>query len=386
MELSFENIWLYLAIMITASVAVRIVPGVPDRARLPLSFAVMLVFLCWVPFVLDDFRTRQLATAGVWIVAAMGLNILTGYNGQISLGHGALVALGAYVSALLMDDTTQMNFIDSSPWPFWLAIIMSGIVTAIVGFFLGFPALRLSGPYLAIATLALAISFPPVMRKYDQFTGGSSGLRPEPLQPPGFLDMLDRIDWLYFIALGGCLVMLLLAWGILRGPLGRTFVAVRDSEVAAEAMGVNVSRTKVTAFTISSFFAGISGGMYLQVVGFISPDSIGILRSITLFAAVVIGGLASILGAVIGGAAVVFLPADVPDLVAQIPGVNPDTVDEAPGVVQGLALILVMLLMPAGLAGAVHRLQHLTWDSVVDGVRTLRSRAVDRISQLNITR
>ena len=131
----------------------------------------------------------------------MGLNILTGYNGQISLGHGALVALGAYVAAMLMDDTTQMSFVDSHPWPFWLAILMAGFATAFVGFFLGIPALRLSGPYLAIATLALAISFPPVMRKYDQFTGGSEGIRPPPLQAPGALDMLDRIDWLYFVAL-----------------------------------------------------------------------------------------------------------------------------------------------------------------------------------------
>ncbi len=377
--MSLENIWLFLALMVTASLAVRVLPIVPARLRLPGSFVVLLVFLCWAPFILDDFRTRQLATAGVWIVAAMGLNILTGYNGQISLGHGALVALGAYVAAILMDDTTQMSFVDSHPWPFWLAILMAGFATAFVGVFLGIPALRLSGPYLAIATLALAISFPSVMRKYDQFTGGSEGIRPPPLQAPGALDMLDRIDWLYFVALGGALLMLLLAWAILRGPLGRAFIAVRDSEVAAEAMGVNVSRTKVTAFTISAFFAGVSGGMYTQVVGFISPDSITLFRSINLLAAVVVGGLASILGSVIGGTAFVFLPSDAPDLVAQIPGLDVGVVEQAPGAIQGLIVILVILLMPSGAAGAVQRLRQLRAETVIRDIRALPQQIIGRL-------
>lgn len=382
--MSLENIWVFLAVMIAASVAVRMVPlpSPAARFRLAASFVVIIIFLCWVPFVLDDFRTRQLATAGIWLVAAMGLNILTGYNGQISLGHGALVAFGAYVAAMLTDDVTQMNFVDATPWPFWLSIIAAGCITAGLGFFLGFPALRLSGPYLAIATLALAISFPPVMRKYSDFTGGSSGLRAPLLQPPDALDMLDRIDWIYFISLGTAIVMLLLAFAILRGPLGRAFIAVRDSEVAAEAMGVNVSRTKVTAFTISSFFAGVAGGMYTHVVGFISPDSITLFQSITLFAAVVIGGLASILGSVIGGVSFVFLPADAPDLVAQIPGIDEQIVDDAPGAIQGLVVILVMLLMPAGVAGAVHRVRRLTLDAFVAGVRAAPDRVRDRVSAL----
>ena len=370
--MSLENIWFFLALMVGASFAVRALPVLPARLRLPASFAVLLLFLCWAPFVLDDFRTFQLARIGVWIVVAMGLNILTGYNGQISLGHGALVALGAYTAAMLMDETTQMSFVDATPWPFWLAIIMAGIVTAVVGLFLGIPALRLSGPYLAIATLALAISFPPVMRKYEQFTSGSAGIRPPPLQAPGFLDgVIERMDWLYFVSLGGTLLMLLLAWALLRGPLGRAFIAVRDSEVAAAAMGVNVARTKVTAFTISAFFAGVSGGLYTQVVGFISPDAITIFQSINLFAAVVIGGLASILGSVIGGAALIFLPSDAPDLVARLPGLDVDVVKRAPGAIQGLIVILTILMLPTGVAGAVQRLRHLRPAMVVATLRTM---------------
>ncbi len=372
--MSLENIWLFLVIMIAAAAAVRVAPLLPERLRIPASMAVLLGFLCWAPFVLDDFRTFQLARIGVWVVVAMGLNILTGYNGQISLGHGALVGLGAYTSALLMDSTEQMSFVDATPWPFWLAIIAAGVVTAFFGLLLGIPALRLSGPYLAIATLALAISFPSVMRKYSDFTGGSQGIGRaqglSPLQPPAFLDgLLDRIDWLYFLALLTAVLMLLLAWSMLRGPLGRAFVAVRDSEVAAEAMGINVARTKVTAFTISAFYAGVAGGLYTQVIGFVSPDAISIFQSINLLVAIVIGGLASIVGSVIGAAALIFLPSDAPDLVGQIPGLNVDIVKRAPGAIQGAIVILVVLLLPSGVAGSLQRLERLRPAAVLAGLR-----------------
>ena len=368
--MAFENIWLFLGVMIAASGVVRLAPVLPERFRVPASIAVLLAFLCWAPFVLDDYRTPQLARIGVWVVAAMGLNILTGYNGQISLGHGALVALGAYTSALLMDSTEQMSFVDATPWPFWITIIAAGGVTAVVGLVLSIPALRLSGPYLAIATLALAISFPSIMKKYDGFTGGSAGIRLSPLQPPDFLDgVLDRVDWLYFLALVTSVLMLLLAWGILRGPLGRAFVAVRDSEVAAEAMGVSIAGTKVTAFTISAFYAGVAGGLYIQLFSLVSPDAINLFQSINLFAVIVIGGLASMLGSVIGAAALVFLPSDAPDLVGRIPGLDVDVVERAPGAIQGALVILVILLLPSGVAGFLHRLERLRPADLVGQVK-----------------
>lgn len=370
--MSLDNIWFFLSLLVVAALAVRMAPVAPERWRVWASLAVVLAFLCLAPFVLDDYRTPQLTRIGVWIIAAMGLNILTGHNGQISLGHGALVALGAYTAALLMDETEQMSFVDASPWPFWLSIFMAGIVTAVVGFFLGIPALRLSGPYLAIATLALAISFPSVMKKYDQFTGGSQGIRLSPLQTPGFLDgLLDRSEWLYFLSLMSVVLMLLLAWLILRGPLGRTFVAVRDSEIAAEAMGINIARTKVTAFTISAFFAGIAGGLYMQTVTSITPESIQVFQSINLLASIVIGGLASILGSVVGAAALIYLPADGPRIVGQLPGLDVDLVEKAPGAIQGVVVIAVVLILPAGVAGFVHRLTRLTANDVWSGLKAL---------------
>jgi branched-chain amino acid transport system permease protein len=315
----------------------------------------------------------------------MGLNILTGYNGQISLGHGALVALGAYTAAILLDDTKQLSFVDATPWPFWLTIIFSGVLTAVVGLFVGIPALRLSGPYLAIATLALAISFPNVARKYDGLTEGSAGIRPPPLQTPGFLDgVLERGEYLYFLSLFIAVVMLLVAWAILRGPLGRAFVAVRDSEVAAEAVGINIARTKVTAFTISAFYAGIAGGLYMQVVGFVSPDAISIFQSINVLAAIVIGGLATIVGSVIGGAAMIFLPSDGPRLVVQIPFIdalfNIDDIRRSPGAIQGAIVVVTIILLPTGIAGGLERLRRLQPTAVMDAVRAAPARAMERAS------
>lgn len=354
------SIWLLLGLMTVAAAVVRLAPILPVRLRLPASLAVLLAFLIWAPFTLDGFRSFQMTRIAVWVIVVMGLNILTGYNGQISLGHGALVLVGAYTSAILMDSTQQMSFVDANPWPFWVSIIMAGGLTAVLGLLLGIPALRLKGPYLAIATLTLVISLPQILRKYDGFTGGGIGIRVGRTQPPDFLDSILNLDqWLYLLALFTAILMLLLAWGILRGPMGRAFMAVRDSEVAAAAMGINVARTKVTAFTISAFYAGVAGALFTQVNGTITPDSISIIDSINFLVAIVIGGLASIMGAVIGGAAIIFLPTDAPGLVGHIPGIQTDMVERAPGAIQGLLVILVILLMPGGVSGFLHRLARL---------------------------
>jgi len=363
------GIGLFFLLMIGASLAVRLLPIIPEQYRIAGSLLVVFAFLCWAPFTLDNFRVFQLSRIAIWVIVAMGLNILTGYNGQISLGHGALVALGAYTAALLMDRKEQMGFIDAEPWPFWTTIIAAGIITAAIGFLLGFPALRLSGPYLAVATLALVISFPSIIRKYDDFTGGAQGIVVRQPEPPGFLaDILDDSEWLYFLSLFIAALTLLIAWSILRGPLGRAFVAVRDSEVAAAAMGVNVAETKVAAFTISSFFAGVAGGLYTQVLGVVTPESIDIVTSINFLTAIVIGGLASILGAVIGAAVIILLPSDGPDLVGKLPLVDADVVKRAPGAIQGAIVIFVMLLMPYGIAGFYHRFTRATPSSVLRGV------------------
>ena len=374
------SIWVFLGLLVTVTLAVRLLPVIPVRYRIVAAVLVALVFFLMAPWLLDGYRLFQLSRVAIWVIVAMGLNILTGHNGQISLGHGAFVLLGAYTSAILMDGHEQVGFVDASPWPFWTTIIAGGIVAGAAGFLLGFPALRLTGPYLAIATLALVISLPSIIRKYDGLTGGSQGLFvSQPAPPPGLESIIDRDEWLYLLTLLVATVMLVIAWSVLRGPLGRAFVAVRESEVAAAAMGINVARTKVAAFTISAFYAGVAGALLTILLGVMTPESVDIVTSINFLTAIVIGGLASILGAVIGGLVLVLLPSDGPGIVANLPLVSEDVVSKAPGAIQGLLVIFVVLALPYGAAGAYHRLMALGPAGVWANMRGLPQQTRSRI-------
>ncbi len=343
---------------------------VPQRYRIVLAIAVAIVFFLAAPWLLENFRLFQFSRVAIWVIVAVGLNILTGYNGQISLGHGAFVLIGAYTSAILMDDQQQLGFVDANAWPFWTTIIAAAVVCGVAGFALGFPALRLSGPYLAIATLALVISLPSILRKYDGLTGGAQGLFvKQPPPPPGLGGVLERDEWLYLLCVGVAIVMTLIAWGILRGPLGRAFVAVRDSEVAAAAMGINVARVKIAAFTISALYAGVAGALLTQLLGVMTPESVDLIVSINFLTAIVIGGLASLLGAVIGAFALVLLPSDGPDILGEIPLFPDNVVQKAPGAIQGAVVVFVVLLMPFGVAGSYHRLIATPVGRIIDSVK-----------------
>jgi branched-chain amino acid transport system permease protein len=378
--------WEVILVAAAFAGAARYLPILPQRWRVPASVAIMLAFICWMPFTIGSFDTSLVTKAAAWTIVAIGLNILTGYNGQISLGHGAFVTIGAYTAAILTDSKEHLGFVDQTAWPFWAAIIMSGIVAAGAGFAVGVPALRLSGPYLAVATLGLILALPSVLTKYDGLTGGRLGIRRVPRPPvPGFLvdwahavgGDLSRDQWFFFLALFAAVVMAAIAWYIVGSRWGRAFVAVRDSEVAAAAVGMDVARTKVTAFTISAFYAGIAGAIFLFTYqGGISPETIGLILSINYFTAIVIGGLGSIMGAVIGGFVVVFLPDLATDAATSIFG-------EAQGkqlwpTVYGAVLIGVIIIMPHGVAGFLHRLARLRPAHVADAARglpaTLRSR------------
>jgi branched-chain amino acid transport system permease protein len=311
------------------------------------------VFPGWVPLQFSSYRIFQATTIAMWAIVALGLNILTGYNGQISLGHGAFVAVGGYTSAILMFD---------HGWPFWATIPIAGLLTGAVGFLVGVPALRLTGPYLAIATLALALSTPQILQKYDGLTHGSQGINVDTPSPPSVLDgdlahwlNLNDTQYLYFLALLVAFIMTIVAWNIVRGRLGRAFVAIRDSEIAAQAMGISVPRFKTMAFAISAFFAGICGGVYVQVIGFVSPRSFDVLQSINYLTTIVVGGLASILGSILGAAVFVLVP-ETNTLLEQLhlPAAN-----QAPDVLYGASLILVMIFMPYGFAGFIRRVRRL---------------------------
>ena len=304
-------------------------------------------FPAWVPLQFGSYRIFQATTIAMWAIVALGLNLLTGYNGQISLGHGAFVALGGYTSAILMFD---------HGWPFWATIPVAGLLTGAVGFVVGVPALRLTGPYLAIATMALALSTPQILQKYEGLTHGSQGINVDSPTPPGILDgIMNETQYLYFLALLVAVIMTVVAWNIVRSRIGRAFVAIRDSEIAAQAMGISVPRFKTMAFAISAFFAGICGGVYVQVIGFVSPRSFDVLQSINYLTTIVVGGLASILGSILGAAVFVLVP-EVNTLLEQL---HLPAADQAPDVLYGASLILVMIFMPYGFAGFIRRLGRL---------------------------
>jgi len=323
-----------------------------------LGFAFLAFFLIyWLPFshALPDglpmrfgtYRTIQASIACVWVLVALGLNILTGYNGQISLGHTAFVATGGYTAAILMAD---------HGWPFWAVLIPAAVVSGALGLAVGIPALRLSGPYLAMATMALALAAPQVLKKYDGLTHGTQGIsvRGDWSTAPGFIgDMVTQDQWSYFVALFLAVVMTLIAWNVIRGRVGRAFVAIRDSEVAAASMGINVPRYKTIAFAISAIFAGIAGAAYVQIVGYIAPESFNVLRSINFLTTIVVGGLASILGSILG--AISFKMVD--DISDFLPLGEGPMAEQVPWALYGGLLIVVVTIMPYGMAGAIRRFQ-----------------------------
>jgi len=324
-----------------------------------LAFALLAFFLFyWIPFShvfpgsvplqFGSYRVFQATTIAMWAIVALGLNLLTGYNGQISLGHGAFVAVGGYAAAILMFDYD---------WPFWATIPVGAVLTGAIGFAIGVPALRLTGPYLAIATLALAISTPQILLKYEGLTHGSQGINVQSPPPPPILDEgLNQTQWLYFLALAIAIIMTIIAWNIVRSRVGRAFVAIRDSEIAAQAMGISVPLYKTMAFAISAFFAGVCGALYVQVIGFVSPRSFDVLQSINYLTTIVVGGLASILGSILGAAAFVLVP-EINTLLRDV--FRLQVADQAPGVIYGASLILVMIFMPYGFAGFIRRLTQL---------------------------
>ncbi|GAB2587430.1 branched-chain amino acid ABC transporter permease [Ramlibacter solisilvae] len=291
---------------------------------------------CILPFVLSNYQVFQLTMALSYAIALLGLNMLTGYNGQISLGHGAFFAIGAYTAAILMDKAN---------WPYWATIPVAGLVCLLAGFLFGLPALRLEGLYLALATFALGVAMPQIL-KYkgiEHWTGGSMGvviLKPEP--PAGL--PLNQDQWLYFFTLFWVVVLFVAAWNILRGRVGRALVAIRDHPIAAETMGINTAIYKSLTFGVSALYTGIAGALAAIGVQFASPDSFNVFLSLSLLVGVVVGGLASISGAFYGALFIQFVP-NVADHISKA----------APWAIYGVILIAIMYLMPSGVAGLLRR-------------------------------
>ncbi len=329
---------------ISTSPRAAALPAVPTAARkLPLSrwqligLAVLLIAACALPFVVSNYRVFQFTLTLVYAIALLGLNMLTGYNGQISLGHGAFYAVGAYTAAILMEHAGM---------PYWLTVPIAGAVCLVAGFLFGLPALRFEGLYLALATFALAVALPQLMKwgALEHWTGGSQGIvimKPDAPEWTG----LNQDRWLYFVTLAWAVALFIVAWNLLRGRIGRAMVAVRDQPIAAQAMGVNTAMVKSMTFGVSALYTGIAGALGAIAVQFVAPDSFTVFLSITLIVGVVIGGLASISGAIYGALFIQFVP-NVADQLSKA----------APWAIYGIFLIGFMFVMPTGVAGFVRML------------------------------
>ena len=298
------------------------------------GLAVLLVLACVLPFVVGNYRVFQLTLALAYAIALLGLNMLTGYNGQISLGHGAFYAIGAYTAAILMDKFGM---------PYWATIPIAGLICLIAGFLFGLPALRLEGLYLALATFALGVAMPQILKhkSLEHWTGGSMGVVIVKPEAPEWLP-LSQDQWLYYFTLAWAIVLFFAGWNLLRGRVGRALVAIRDQPIAAQAMGVNTALYKSLTFGVSAFYTGVAGALGAIAVQFVAPDSFSIFLSITLVVGVVVGGLASISGALYGALFIQFIP-NVADQISKA----------APWAIYGVFLIGFMYLMPSGVAGAI---------------------------------
>ena len=304
------------------------------RASIVLAIVVIGVAFS-LPFYMSGFRLFQFTQVCIYAIALMGLNLLTGYNGQFSLGHGAFYAIGAYISAIMMD-----RWAIGYGW----TIPVAGVLCLVVGFLFGRPALRLEGLYLALATFSLALAVPQILKYFEHWTGGSQGIvLSKPKAPWGL--KLTEDQWLYLVTLTITVIMFVLAANLVRSRIGRALVAIRDNHIAAEAMGVDSALVKSVTFGVSAAFTGVAGALSAVAIAYVAPDSFNVFLSITFLIGIVIGGLGSIWGNVLGALFIQF-----------VPNWAQDISKAAPWAIFGVFLIGFMYVMPYGIAGALKRL------------------------------
>jgi branched-chain amino acid transport system permease protein len=311
----------------------------PSRGvRLGLTVLVLAAAAA-LPFALSNFRLFQCAQVFIYAIALLGVNILIGYNGQFSLGHSAFYALGAYTTAIMIDQWSV---------PYGWTIPAAGVLCLVAGFLFGIPALRLEGLYLALATFALALAVPQILKYFEHWTGGSQGIvLSKPSAPWGL--KINPDQWLYFLTLAVLVVLFALARNLLAGRTGRAIVAIRDNPIAAQAMGIDTALYKSLTFGVSAAYTGIAGALSALVIAFVAPDAFDVFLSITFVTGIVIGGLASISGAIFGALFIQF-----------VPNWAQDISKAAPWAIYGVFLIGFMYVMPRGIAGAL-RLGAARW-------------------------
>jgi branched-chain amino acid transport system permease protein len=334
--------------------------GAGSRSRISWPLLLGLVFMALLPLtggktgLISNYMFLQLSLMIVYAIAVLGLNLLTGFNGQISLGHGAFFAVGAYVAAIC---------IDRWDWPYATTLPMAALICFVVGYLFGLPALRLEGHYLALATFALAIAVPQILkyRHLEDFTHGVQGIN---LFKPGapFGLPLSGDQWMYLVALAVAVVMFWLARNLLDSRVGRALTAIRDHQMAASTMGINVARFKAVTFGISALYTGVAGALHAIIFEFVSPDSFRFELSIAILVGAVVGGIASLPGAIVGGVFVQVIEKYADALTKKMSAAVHLPIELEPWTIYGIALIILMYTMPMGVAGGLE----LLWRRIRD--------------------
>ena len=325
-----------------------------------------LLFLTVLPWLVNHYHLLGMSIYIVNLITihalvAVGLNILVGYTGQVSLGHAGFFAIGAFTTVILI---LKWSF------PLWIALPIAGFISSGFGFILGLPALRLKGPYLAIATLGFGMTITTII-KHMEFFGGRMGLQAPKLF---FLGTPMKDIHFYYLIMAIAVVMVIGALKLIKTRVGRAFIAIRDSDIAAEAMGVNLTYYKTLAFAVSAFYTGVAGGLYAIILGFINPESFHLIMSITFLAMVVVGGLGSIMGSIAGAALMTYLDIKL-QAIQDIPAIGPALVafsqkymniagmSNVAVIVYGLIMIFIVLFEPLGIFGFWIRMKRYwkTW-------------------------
>jgi branched-chain amino acid transport system permease protein len=314
-------------------------------SRHALFFLPLAVALLGGTYLVGAFFNYNIAEVGIFAIAAAGLTVLTGINGQLSLGHGALMAVGAYTTSLLLKLHPDV--------PFLLTLLAAIVATGLAGAIIGVAAARLRGPYLAGATLALAVGLPQLAIHFGGVLGGNQGLNvPPPTVPAALGAAFPEEQWLAWIAIIAALITLFLLANLVRGAAGRTLRAVHDNETAARLAGIDVARVQVLAFVISAACAGLAGSLFAYWAGITAPTGFGLALSLQLLSAIVIGGLGSLWGAVWGSILLVLLPVWTSGLASNL-NFSSDITNNLPLAVYGAVLVVAMLLFPRGIQGTL---------------------------------
>lgn len=340
---------------------VVIKPRPPLVARLLFAGTLAILFLYVIPFAIPNYLVSQFATVLAFAIAIIGINLVTGYGGAITLGHAAFVALGSYTTAIL---------VVRYDWNPYATIPVAAVLSWLAGWCLGFPALRLQGLYLAMGTLVLSITVPALLKRFDVFTGGVQGLNVGNPESP--VKWLDDSQWIYFVSLSIAAILYVVAARILSGPLRRAMIAARDNHLVASVFGVDRAPLATATFAMSSLYAGVAGSLYAMIVGFVSPDTFNVMLSLSLFVGAVVGGITSIGGAIIGAMFIQFVPIWASDIDVSLGGL-----------VFGCSLIMTLVVLPSGIGGLAGRLYDLIcvrlgWTESTEGERD-RAQASGRI-------